>query len=217
MNEGIVAIILQWSMLCLIWMGSLDGPLRQIGLGRRSALAFVTAWIVCSFSSWQLYFLPVHVNVGGVLVPLLFAGWCWAAVPKKRRMPLLIATFMSAVMVFVVRKMLFFDPVLLVLEDTFLVPIVVVVILYGMTRSRLYHFFMLLLALPLSDALYMLSYLDQLTDLELGSGHAQDMFWLSFALWGVATVVWLVVYRGGTAVGRMAANLRVRSKTNPNR
>ncbi|MFY0543037.1 YphA family membrane protein [Brevibacillus sp. H7] len=196
MNEGTLSLIIQWCLLCLIWMGSLDRPLTKVGLTRASLLAALTLSLVSSFVSWKLYFLPVQVSMSGAILPILSAGWLYVRFPRERRRLLLLAALLTAVLLTLFRMVLFKDPVLLVLDETTLIAIVTLVALFALTRDMRQQLFLLFLVLPLTDGLYMLQFLPQMERSEIGSEYAQDMLWSTFFLWGLALVAWSVVKKG---------------------
>ncbi|GAA4709196.1 hypothetical protein [Brevibacillus fulvus] len=195
MNDGVLSLVIQWCLLCLVWMGSLDQPLRRISLSRKQMLAIVTAILLCSMVSWRLYFLPISVNISGALLPLLAAGWLYYLLPERRRRYLLVASCFIAMLLYFLRKLLFGDPVLLLLEEVVMVPVAVNAIALVMTRNSLYQLFLVMLAMPLSDAFYTLSFLGRGENPEIGGGYAQDLLWSSLVFWAAAALSWSTVRR----------------------
>lgn len=84
MNEGTIALLIQWSLLCLVWMGSFDAQLREMNMERRRVLAVLCAFLICSFVSWKLFFAPIQVSLSGTLLPLLQVWSSTRASPKRR-------------------------------------------------------------------------------------------------------------------------------------
>ena len=191
MKEGIVALLLQWSSLCLVWMGALDKMLAQVKLSRRKALAALTAFLVCSVADWRVAFLPVELHWGGAVLPLLFAGVVWLAIRRGSRLYVLAAAGFSLAILFFVRKLLFWDPVLMVVDERLLVPALLVLLVLLLTRSLPEQLLVMLVAFPLSDALYTLSFSGYGAELVIGAPAAQDLLWVSLALWGCANAGWL--------------------------
>ncbi|UFJ42802.1 hypothetical protein LOK74_10040 [Brevibacillus humidisoli] len=191
MNEGIIALILQWSILCLVWMGALDRTLHHVKLSRRSTLAGLAAFMLCSFADWRLYFLSVEINLSGTVLPLLLAGRVWRSIGRANRAYVLAAAALCLALLFFVRKVLFMDPVLLLIDEWLLVPGLLMLIMLLLTRHQADQLLIMLLAFPLSDALYTLSFLGYATELVIGAPAAQDLLWCSFAMWVCITSVWL--------------------------
>jgi hypothetical protein len=211
MNEGTLSMIIQWCFLCLIWMGSLDRPLFQAGIKRVSALTVLTLFLVCSFVSWKLYFLPVQVSISGALLPGLVAGWLYTGMSRGRRRLLLLAGLLTAVLLALFRMVLFRDPVLLVLDEPTLVAGVMLAALFTLTREIRQQLFLLFFVLPLADLLQVISFLPQMEFGDIGGEYAQDMLWASIALWGGAQAFLRVVRKGWGVIRQ------VRSKSDPHR
>ncbi len=196
MNEGTLSLIIQWCLLCLIWMGSLDRPLLKMGVTRAAALSALSLFLVCSFVSWKLYFLPVEVSISGALLPALSAGWLYAGIPRQRRRMLLIAALLTAVLLSIFRLLLFKDPVLLVLDETSLIAGATLAALFTLTRDLRQQLCLLFLILPLTDGLHVLSFLPRLERGYIGSEYAQDMLWSTLMLWGGVLAVWGAAKKG---------------------
>lgn len=201
MNDGVVTLVIQWCFICLIWMGSLDRPLSRFSFSRRRALAVLSVCLVCSMVSWRLYFLPIEVNISGGILPLLLAGWMYAHLPEEKRRYLLISSFFLGFMLFFLRKILFWDPVLLVMDEMLLLPVVIVPAAIVVARNIVLQAFILLVSLPLSDTLFTLSQLGQAGSAKIGSEDAQDMLWVSLALWLLVISMWRLVEKGAIGLG----------------
>jgi hypothetical protein len=218
MNDGIRTLILEWCLLWLLWMGILDRPLRSIDLTRIQALALVSLFLLGSFANWKLSFLPVDVNVSGTILPLLTAAWIWTGLSKNKRGYSMLAAVFTVFALFAVRKLLFWDPVLLLLDETLLLPLFLVGLLFLLSRDWREQLFIVLIGLPLADALYMLSCLPQLEECVIGGGYAQDLLWTTLPLWMTAAAVWNVLYRGIVSLrAGLLASGRWRTKTNAHR
>lgn len=183
MNDGILTLVIQWCFICLIWMGTLDRPLRQFSFSRAHALAVVTIFLLCSLVSWRLYFLPIEVNISGGILPLLLAGWIYTQLQQERRRYLLISSFFIGCMLLFLRKILFWDPVLLFTDEVLLLPLVIVFAAVILARTIVFQAFILLVSLTLSDALFALSQMKQAGSATIGTDYTQDMLWISLSLW----------------------------------
>jgi len=218
MNDGILAIIIQWCLLCVIWMGVLDRPLRRLGLHRTSGLALVTVSLVCAFVHWQVYFFPVEINISGFLFPLLLAAWSWQFVSFRQKIFILLAASLTTVLLFFVRKLLFKDPVLLIFDELAMYPVLTVVIFHFLSRNLVCHWFLLLVAVPLSDALFSLSFLEQTKRSVIGGEYQQDLFWLTVMVWGVVSTVWLAAANVFHLLGkRIVSVLPIKPKSTSDR
>jgi hypothetical protein len=196
MNDGILTLILQWCLLCLFWMGMFDRPLRKILLTRAQALALITLFLVCSFANWKLYFLPVVVNVSGTILPLLFSAWVWAVLPFDQRGYCILAALFTVFLLFAARMLLFWDPVLLVMDEQLLLTLMILCSLFILTREWRQQLFIILTALPLADALYTLSFLKKANQCLIGGGYAQDLLWITIPFWMAAALFWTILHKG---------------------
>jgi hypothetical protein len=218
MNDGIVAMIIQWCLLCFIWMGSLDLPLRKSGLSRSHGLAVLAGFLLSSFVSWRLFFLPLEISISGAVLPLLSAGWMYARLAIERRRYLLLSACFIAFLLFALRKMIFFDPVLLIADELLLLPALTVATVIALTRSVTLQLFILLVSLPLSDVFYMLSFFQQVGHCRIGSGYAQDLLWSSIALWASVIFVWSGMKNRAAAIcAALILQLKGKSKSHPDR
>ncbi|NGQ94593.1 hypothetical protein G3578_05285 [Brevibacillus sp. SYP-B805] len=218
MNDGIRTLILEWSLLWLLWMGILDRQLRGIHLTRTQALAVVSLYLLGSFTDWKLSFPPVAITVSGTILPLLTAAWIWTGLSGYKRGCSLAAAVFTVFALFAARKLLFWDPVLLLIDETLLLPLYLLALLFLLTRDWREQLFIVLIGLPLADALYMLSCLPQLKECVIGGGYAQDLLWTALPLWMAAAAVWAVLYRGIVSLRAVILPWgRWRTKTNAHR
>ncbi|WP_400163806.1 YphA family membrane protein [Brevibacillus sp. TJ4] len=195
MNEGTLAMLIQWCMLCLVWMGSLDRLLREVGLSRRNVLAAMTVTLLCTFASWKLSFAPVQISLSGTLLPLVACGWLYTRVqPQKRRFHL-IASIGIAWSLFWLRWVFFSDPVLLVWDERILLPTVAVIMVSLFTRSPLSQLFSLLFSLEIADTTHGFYFWKWSGACILGDEYAQDLLWSSLSGWSLYRLVWTVIKR----------------------
>jgi hypothetical protein len=211
MNEGTLTLLFQWCLLCLIWMGSFDRTLLEMGVTRAVALAALALFLVCSFVSWRLHFLPVHVSISGSLLPILCAGWLYERLVRERRRLVLIAGVITGFLLFCLRMLLFHDPVLLVVDETVMIPLSALFAVLALSRDAKQQLFHLFTAFPLSDALFSLRFLAMMEESEFGSAYAQDLLWSAVSLWCVQRAAWTLAKKGFSLI-RME-----KSKTNTRR
>lgn len=196
MNEGTITLLVQWCFLCLIWMGSFDGPLSGLGFTRSNALTLITVFLLCSFVSWRLYFLPIELTISGALLPSLLAGWLYTRLEKGRRRLYLISALLSGTLLCMFRILLFKDPVLLVLDERLLIPIGALVGLFALTRNVKQQLFFLLFVFLLADIMFTCSFLKKADRLVIGGDYAQDLLWSTLSLWSIGVFVWTLVRKG---------------------
>ncbi|MGC5324536.1 YphA family membrane protein [Brevibacillus sp. SYSU BS000544] len=193
MNEGIMALLVQWTLLICAWMGLFDSAIQKSGFSRAKLLATLTAFLCCSFANWELYFMPLAVNVSGVILPFLLAGWMYVRLTVSNKEYILAAGILCACVILFMRKLLFWDPILLVVEEILLVPLLCIILINLIARNFMHQLFVLLLALPLSDLLYVgsnVALIPQVESSVAGSLEAQDIFWVSIGVWVIAKAVW---------------------------
>ncbi len=221
MNDGTFAMILQWTLLVCVWMGLFDRELERIGLTRTSGLVVLTGFLVCSFADWKLYFLPVNVNLSGGILPFFLAGWMWMKLPSRGREYIIAACALTACVLLFIRKLLFWDPILMIFDEKLLVPVSSLLLTCFITRRLEQQWFLLLVSVPLADLLYVLSNLSVISrysaDDVIGGAWAQDSFWMSVALWIGLVASWNLLKR----MIRLAAKpfqeiIRSKSKTESN-
>lgn len=207
MNDGTLAILIQWYFLCLIWMGVCDGVFHRWGIKRAGALAVVTLFLVCTFVSWQLSFFPaIRVSVSGAILPFLCAGWLYSNQQHGRKRIYVIIGGCIGIALFWFRWLLFTDPVLAVWDVRWMVPVCAVFAALTVSRSSLTQMFLLLLSLPLSDLLYSLYEWKLTGSCQIGNEYAHDLLWSAISLWGVCA--------GGWAMARMLFRFGGRKTSN---
>ena len=199
MNEGTLAMLIQWCMLCLVWMGSFDRLLRETGVSRKYLLAVITVFLVCSFASWKLSFAPVHISLAGTLLPLVSCGWLYTFLPPKKRRFHLLASIAMAWLLFWLRWVFFSDPVLLFSDERVLLPAAAVIMVLSVNRSTLQQLFSLLFSLEIAEVIHGFYFWKWSGSCVLGGEYAQDLLWSGLSLWSLLRLVWI-------AVKRMAGN-----------
>ncbi|ELK41686.1 hypothetical protein D478_12821 [Brevibacillus agri BAB-2500] len=195
MNEGTIAILIQWSLLCLVWMGSFDSQLREMGMERRRVLAVLCAFLICSFVSWTLFFAPIQASLSGTLLPFFASAIFYARLPKAGRRLYVLGATGVAVMVFWLRWLFFSDPILLIWDERVIVPGISVAITLATSRLMAVRLFLLMLALPLADALYALYFWRASGACSLGTDYAQDLLWSGISLLGLISMLWTAIRR----------------------
>jgi hypothetical protein len=195
MNEGTLAILIQWCLLCLVWMGSLDLLLRELKVSRKHVLAVLTVFLLSSFVVWPLSFAPVEISLTGTILPLILCGWLYRRLPHTRRRFHLLATVMIAWLLFWLRWAFFTDPIMLFWDEGVIIPVVALITVMIGNRQGMPQLFSLLFSVVLSDAIHALYFTRLSGTCVLGDGFAQDLIWSSFSLWCVLRVIWLWICR----------------------
>ncbi|MBG9797450.1 hypothetical protein O0555_02405 [Brevibacillus laterosporus] len=218
MNDGTMAMIVEWTLLCVVWMGLTDRFLHHMGWKRSTALMVLTAFLITSYSEWRLFILPVEVNVSGMLLPLLIGGGLWYHLKKKRRKYMMTSAILMAFALILLRKLFFWDPVLLFIDEVMILPVLCVILCFIVTRHATYHWFLLCVAFPISDAFYQASFLSLTERCVIGGEYQQDLFWASFTLLsGCYLVIQLLQKAGMLLRTRIAPLIRFKSKSPTNR
>lgn len=195
MNEGTIAILSQWSLLCLVWMGSMDAQLQEIGIAPKRMLAVICAFLICTFVSWKVYFAPVEISLSGALLPLLASGWLYYRLPHVRRRLYFLGACATAMLLFWLRWLFFTDPVLLFWEEGMIVPTAGFLSILAMSRNGVAQLFQVMFALPLADALHSLFFWKLSGSCVFGNEYAQDLLWSTISLWGLVSVIRFAVVR----------------------
>ncbi len=195
MNEGTVAILIQWSLLCLAWMGSFDLQLRDMKMERRRVLAVISAFLICTFVSWEIYFAPIQVSLSGTILPLIASIVLYTKLMPKIRRLYLLSALATALLLFWLRWLFFTDPILLFWDERIIVPAVGVSTIFLMSRTNLGQLFQLMLSMPLADAIHSLYFWKLSGSCHWGSEYAQDLLWSSLSLWALVSIAWSAIRR----------------------
>ncbi|ATF12994.1 hypothetical protein HPY28_03090 [Brevibacillus sp. HB1.2] len=195
MNEGTVAILIQWSLLCLVWMGSFDLQLQNMKMERRRVLAVISAFLICTFVNWEIYFAPIQVSLSGTILPLIASIVLYTKLMSKIRRLYLLSALATALLLFWLRWLFFTDPILLFWDERIIVPAVGVSTIFLMSRTNLGQLFQLTLAMPLADAIHSLYFWKLSGSCQWGSEYAQDLLWSGISLWALVSIVWSAIRR----------------------
>lgn len=195
MNEGTIAMLSQWSLLCLVWMGSMDAQLREMGVSPRRMLAVICSFLICTFVSWKVYFAPIEISLSGTLLPLLASAWLYSRLPRVRRRLNILGACATAVLLFWLQWLFFTDPVLLIWDERVIVPTAGLLSVLAMSRNSVAQLFQILLALPMADALHSLFFWKLSGSCVFGNDYSQDLLWSSISLWCLASFVRFAVLR----------------------
>jgi len=189
MNEGTIAILSQWSLLCLAWMGSMDAQLQELGIAPKRMLAVICSFLLCTFVSWKLYFAPIEVSLSGTVLPLIYSACLYARLHQPRRRLYLVGACATAVLLFWLRWLFFSDPILLFWDERVIVPAVGILSILAISRHGGAQLFQVMFSLPLADALYSLFEWKLSGSCRFGDDFAQDLLWSTISLWSIASVV----------------------------
>lgn len=195
MNEGTIAILFQWSLLCLVWMGSFDTQLRELRMSRRRMLAVLAALLVCSFVSWKIYFAPIQVSVSGTILPLLISVALYNRLGTERRRFHLVGAMATAVLLVWLRWLFFTDPILLLWDERVIVPALALLSVLLMSRQSQAQLFQLMFALTAADILHALYFWKLSGSCVFGADYAQDLLWSGISFLCVVRLIWSTIRR----------------------
>ncbi|WP_289136122.1 hypothetical protein [uncultured Brevibacillus sp.] len=195
MNEGTIAMLYQWSLLCLVWMGSYDTLLRELRIQRRRLLAVLAVFLVCSFVSWKLYFAPVQVSLSGTILPFFASIVLYTRLRKEKRRLHLLGAMATAVLLVWLRWLFFTDPILLFWDERMIVSMLAVAATLVMSRQSVAQLFQLLFALTFADVLHAFYFLKLSGSCELGSDYAQDLLWTGVFVLSLILMIWSAIRR----------------------
>ncbi|WP_232696301.1 YphA family membrane protein [Brevibacillus daliensis] len=199
MNDGIVALLLQWLFLCIVWMGLADRLLAKMKVKRSTVLVIVTCFLLTGFAEWKLYFYPAIVNVSGFLLPLAVAALIWSGNSSslQERSRLFLGALILIFSLVFLRKIIFWNPVLLLLDEKILIPLITISLCFFLARHLLHHVFYLTAVLPISDAIYQLSFVSLTNQASMGGAYLQDLLWVCIAAVAVLYPVFSLAMNGG--------------------
>ncbi|MFP3387962.1 hypothetical protein [Brevibacillus sp. SIMBA_040] len=195
MNEGTIAMLFQWSLLCLVWMGSYDSLLRELRIQRRRLLAVLAVFLVCSFVSWKLYFAPVQVSLSGTILPFFASIVLYTRLGKERRRLHLLGAMATAVLLVWLRWLFFTDPILLFWDERMIVPMLAVAATLAMSRQSAAQLFQLLFTLTFADVLHSVYFSKLSGSCVLGSDYAQDLLWTGVFVLSLILMIWSAIRR----------------------
>lgn len=196
MNEGTIALLSQWSLLCLVWMGSIDAQLLEMRISPKRVLAVICSFLICTFVSWKLYFAPIEVSLSGTLLPLLTGAWLYyARMQQLRRRLHVLGACATAILLFWLQWLFFTDPILMFWDERIIIPVAAILSILAMSRQSVAQLFQVIVSLTLADVLYSLFVWKLSGTCQLGGEYAQDMLWSTVSLWYLVSVTRLAVLR----------------------
>lgn len=191
MNEGIAAMVVQWCLICLVWMGSFNRLLASLRLTQAVTLAVLAACLLSAFSNWRMFFLPVEVSVSGTMLPLFFSGWLWVSLVRPGQSSYLAAAVITITSVlFLVKRLFIWDPILLFADEMLVFPLLLTLLVFLFARHAEEQVFLLFFSVTLFDFSHALSLWGKVTPFAIGSPFSQDVLWLSVFTW---SLVWTIV------------------------
>ncbi|MGO0060986.1 YphA family membrane protein [Brevibacillus fluminis] len=191
MNEGIAAMVVQWCLICLVWMGSYNRLLARFRLTQATTLAVLAACLLSSFSNWRMYVLPIEVSVSGTIVPVMISAWMWTCLVRPGQASYLAAAVITMTSVlFCIKRLFIWDPVLMFADETVILPLLLTVLVFLFARHAEEQVFLLFFSVTLFDISHSLSLWGKVTPFAIGSPFCQDVLWLSVLTWSLA---WSVV------------------------
>lgn len=207
MNEGIAAMVVQWCLICLVWMGSFNRLLERLHLTQAKALAILAAFLLSSFSNWRMYFLPIEVSISGTLLPLFSSVWLWTCLIRRGQSSYFAAAVITLTSVLFCAKRLFiWDPILLFTDETLVLPLLLTLLVFLFARHAGEQVFLICFSVTLYDLSQALSLWGKGMPVSLGSPFSQDVLWLSLFAWSL-TWTFVVAVLTSRFVGSIKSKL----------
>ena len=149
MNAGMIFLL---AVAILIYFGLAQRALDRLRLSDRAALLFLVAMIIGGFLPDIPLFRGVSINIGGGIVPIIRVVYLWGRAEKTEVSRSVAAMLVTAVVVFVVMKIMPLEPT----ENFFLDPLYITAIIAGLVayvagRSRRGSFIAGTMAIVLND------------------------------------------------------------------
>ncbi|GAB7386246.1 hypothetical protein BSNK01_00810 [Bacillaceae bacterium] len=180
MNDGYIAFFAYWFMLLLWFSGFFDNWLKKAGI---PFWALGGILIAAAFAHWVKLDVAagVELNAGGFLLPFLLAFAMWTKAEERYRLTLLTQAFFTGATLFLLREMFRLDPVLMVVDELYLLAVAAVVISFVAAKSFAHLFIVLAMGLSFQETLFQLGLREHLPAVELGEGYYCDLWWVTFA------------------------------------
>lgn len=153
MNPGYITYLCMFILLILLWMGWLRTFLLQIGIGEKGFATLLGLYFLFSF-----FVLPlgdyIRINVGLFLFPALLFFWVWGNEAGENRMNIFASFLLVGVNLFLLRYVIRIDPVLLVMNETFMVSIAAILLVLILGRDSKQVFLIGGMGVYFSELLY---------------------------------------------------------------
>lgn len=181
MIDGYMSFLCLWLTLVLLWMGSLDNFLSKIGIGKKMFIIWLVGTAIFMFFSVEVApFLTV--NIGGFLLPLFFTVWLWNRSGDLHFVHLFSVSCLLSSTLFLMKKLFFLDPVLMVIPELDFLLITTVLLTIIAVKTAAQTLFVITFGLIGSDLLYQISSFDSVGMIILGSTNFRDLWWTSIFL-----------------------------------
>ncbi|MFT9847544.1 YphA family membrane protein [Aneurinibacillus sp. REN35] len=120
MNPGYISAFCMLIIVVVIWMGLLDGLLKRLKLGQRTLFILIFAMYMAS--GWTIPLgTYTAISIGSFVLPLLFFLFLWSRLAYESRNYSFAAALLLGVTLFLLRYMLQLDPILHVMNETYLI------------------------------------------------------------------------------------------------
>ncbi|RXT13888.1 hypothetical protein [Ammoniphilus sp. CFH 90114] len=187
MNDGFFSLIGIWFLLLFVWLGFCDRLLTENKW--RKKWTVIILMVSLGTLSWTV---PLPMNgelvVMSSLFPMLLGSWLWMKQGDNHRLHLLTASFLVGASVFLLQLLLRLDPVLMFIEEKYMIAGFVMVLILVAARSSIQQFILLTLGLGFGDLCFQAYMWDKTGYYLIGSPFFQDTWWISFYL------LWLIQF-----------------------
>ncbi|MBO8170677.1 MAG: hypothetical protein H0Z33_02180 [Bacillaceae bacterium] len=188
MNPGYLSFLSYWFVFIFIWIGLLSPFLNQIQIKKRYFyLIFLVSWIGTFFN------IPIYeklqINVGGYAVPFLLAMWIWTRENEQHRAHLFSVGALIGASVLLVRGMIRLDPVIMIVDEMYMVAILTGFLSLIAVRRYIHHVFVITMGLFVEQILYTWYFWDKLNVVVLGNAAFRDTWWMSLWLAGTGQLL----------------------------
>lgn len=178
MNDGFYGLIGLWCLLILLWSGWFDPFLRRHKLNKRTIIFLMALFLIGGGWKWRIW--EGDMMVVPFTLPLIMGAYVWMKEGDKYRVHLVTASFLIGASVFFMQLLFRIDPILMIIEEKYIVTILVSLLLLVAARKTVHQFILLAFGLGFSDLCFQIYLWDKTGYFVLGSLFYQDIWLLSF-------------------------------------
>lgn len=175
-NSGVLANIIVLTLLILMSTGWFRSTVEHIGV--RSLIILYFIFIFFAFLI-DLDLKGVRINAGGFLFPLAGFIILWLKLARFEKIQMGLASVLLGSSYFLIKELLYLDPVLLILEESYQITILLLFIVIGVSLKPNHQIMLLFGGSLFGDLMFQLRHRHSFAQLELGSREMRDILWLS--------------------------------------
>lgn len=147
-------------------------------LGTRSLVILYFIFIFFAFFI-DIDLKGIRINAGGFLFPLAGFIILWLQLVRFEKIQMGLASILLGSSYFLFKEILHLDPVLLILEESYQISILLLIIVIGVSLKPNHQILLLFGGSLFGDLMFQLRHRDSFTQLELGNREMRDILWLS--------------------------------------